>query len=84
MLSGVHFEEIGHGTVDNSIIQVSERAAQDEPKRGAKPASNWLLERRSTAEIAIRTAAENPMSRTSRQAPEVLASMPKAIPGFSV
>ena len=36
MLAGVHFDEIGHGTVDNSIIQVSERAAQNEAERGAK------------------------------------------------
>jgi hypothetical protein len=31
MLSGVRFNEIGHRAVDNSIIQVSARASQDEP-----------------------------------------------------
>ena len=35
-------------------------------------------------EIAMSTAAENPMSKTSRQAPGAFASMPKAMPGFSV
>src|SRR5580704_938910 len=36
MLAGVDFDKIGHGTVDNSIIQVSERSAQYEGEGGAK------------------------------------------------
>ena len=37
MLAGVNFDEIGHGTVDNSIIQVSERASQNKSKDRAQP-----------------------------------------------
>src|SRR5580704_13941673 len=36
MRARVHFDKIRHRTVDNSIIQVSESAAQDERERGPK------------------------------------------------
>ncbi len=43
MLPGVHFDEIGHRAVDNSIIQVSERASQDEGlKRHGSKRCSWL------------------------------------------
>ncbi len=35
MLAGVHFDEIRHRAVHNSIIQIPERAAQDEAQGGA-------------------------------------------------
>src|SRR5580658_236666 len=36
MRAGVDFDKIGHRAVDNSIIQVSERAAQNETQRNAQ------------------------------------------------
>ncbi len=36
MLAGMYFDEIRHSPVDNSIIQVSERAAQNECQGDAK------------------------------------------------